>query len=89
MSSYSSGIPTSFDPALLYSELEYLDDAPPSLSHSDEIDAIQQTAAEDRAQKNSAGVVIQHRAWNTLDAFRSEEEYTIGTTGLGIILQRS
>jgi chromosome transmission fidelity protein 18 len=89
MGTYSSGIPTSFDPALLYSELEFLDDAPPSLTHSDELDAIQQTVAEDRAQKNRAGIVIQHRAWNTLDAFRSEEEYSIGTARLGTVLPRS
>ena len=82
MSNYSPGIPTSFDPALLYSEHEFLDDAPPSLSHSDELDAIEQTIAEQRAQKNSAGIVIQHRAWNTLEAFRSEEDYTIGTAAV-------
>ncbi|KAF2676879.1 hypothetical protein K458DRAFT_379203, partial [Lentithecium fluviatile CBS 122367] len=79
MSNYSPDIPISFDPALLRSELDLFDDAPPSLSHSDELDAIEQTIAEDKARKTSAGIVIQHRAWNTLEAFRSEEDYPIDT----------
>lgn len=79
MSSYSPGIPTSFDPALLYSELEFLQDPPASHSHSDELDALQQCIAQDRAKKNSEGVVIQHRAWNVADIFRSEGDHSIGT----------
>ncbi|CAN9180143.1 unnamed protein product [Alternaria alternata] len=74
MSSYSPGIPTSFDPALLHSEFELLDNAPTSLSHSDELDALQQCITEDTVKKNRAGVVIQHRAWNVADIFRSEGE---------------
>jgi chromosome transmission fidelity protein 18 len=77
MSNYSPGIPTSFDPALLHSELEFLDDAPPSLCHSDELCGIEESIAEERAKKTSAGIVIQHRAWNALEAFRSEEDYPI------------
>jgi chromosome transmission fidelity protein 18 len=82
MSSYSPGIPTSFDLALLHSEFEFLDNAPASLSHSDELDALQQCIAEDTVKKNSAGVVIQHRAWNVADIFRSEGEGLAGTTSV-------
>ena len=89
MSSYSPSIPTSFDPALLLSELEFPNDAPPSLSHSDELDALEQIIAEERVQKNKAGIVVQHRAWNTLEAFRSEEDHTIGTAGVRYILHRA
>ncbi|KAI4910089.1 hypothetical protein J4E90_007520 [Alternaria incomplexa] len=74
MSSYSPGIPSSFDPALLHSEFEFLDNAPAPSSHSDELDALHDCIAEDTAKKNSAGIVIQHRAWNVADIFRSEGE---------------
>lgn len=79
MSSYSVGIPSSFDPALLYSEFEFLQDAPPSLSYSDDIDALQQCITENTAKKTKEGVVIQHRAWKLTEAFRSEGEVPIGT----------
>lgn len=79
MSSYSNGIPTSFDPALLYSEYDHPQDAPNSHFHSDEFEALQACVAEDRIKKNQQGVVIQHRAWNTADIFRSEAEHLIGT----------
>jgi chromosome transmission fidelity protein 18 len=82
MNDYSPGIPTSFDPALLHSELEFIEAAPPSICHSDEIDAIEQTIAEDKAKKTSTRTVIQHRAWSTLEAFRSEGDYSIGTRDL-------
>ena len=82
MSSYSTGIPSSFDPALLFSELEFeiAQNAPPSHSFSDELEAIQQCITDDRAKKTSQGVVIQHRAWNIADVFRSEGEGLIGTS---------
>ncbi|USP75501.1 Chromosome transmission fidelity protein 18 [Curvularia clavata] len=79
MHSYSPGIPSSFDPALLNSELEFIHDPDPSLSHSDEFDAIQQCIAEDTVKKTRAGVVIQHRAWKLADIFRSEGEGLIET----------
>ncbi|KAF9729294.1 hypothetical protein PMIN04_009288 [Paraphaeosphaeria minitans] len=78
MSTYSDGIPTSFDPALLDSELGSLN-APASNSFSDDLDAIQQCFAEEKAKKTAAGIVIQHRVWSTLEAFRSEEDYPIDT----------
>jgi chromosome transmission fidelity protein 18 len=81
MSDYPAGFPSSFDPALLQSETDFLlnDAAPPSVSHSDEIDAIAQCIAEDRAEKTRRGIVIQYRSWNTQEAFRSEELHSIGT----------
>jgi chromosome transmission fidelity protein 18 len=82
MSSYSPGIPTSFDPALLNSELEFLYDAPASLSYSDDVDALQKCITEDTTKKTSAGTVIQHRAWNIADIFRSEGEVSIGTASV-------
>jgi hypothetical protein len=81
MSSYSPGIPSSFDPALLYSELEiqHIQNTPLSASFSDDIEALQQCITEDTAKKTSEGIVIQHRAWNIAEIFRSEGEATIGT----------
>ncbi|KAL6704070.1 Chromosome transmission fidelity protein 18 [Coniothyrium glycines] len=79
MSSYSPGIPTSFDPAILFSEHEFLQNAPASLSFSDELEALQQCIDEDIARKTHRGIVIQHRAWNLADTFRSEGEISIDT----------
>lgn len=79
MSSYSTGIPTSFDPALLYSDYDHIQNASASFSHSDEIEALQACIAEDIVKKNDQGIVIRHRAWNTADVFRSEGEQYIGT----------
>ena len=80
MSTYSD-IPTSFDPAILHSELEFLTaPAPASASFSDDLAAIQECIADEKAKKTRAGIVIQNRIWNTLEVFRSEEDYPIGTT---------
>lgn len=84
MSTYSPGIPTSFDPAIyLDSEPSLIPDtnsnAPASSSHSDEFDALQDCIQDDKAQKSKAGIVIQHRAWKTGEAFRSEEYHSVGT----------
>ncbi|CBX99065.1 hypothetical protein LEMA_P083040.1 [Plenodomus lingam JN3] len=79
MSSYSPDIPTSFDPALLHSELEFPQDAPPSFSYSDQIEALQQCIVDDTTKKTREGIVIQHRAWKISDVFRSEGEVTIDT----------
>jgi chromosome transmission fidelity protein 18 len=82
MSSYSPGIPSSFDPALLYAEHEPLQDAPPSLSFSDDIAALAHCIAEDKAKKSSEGIVIQHRAWTIAQVFRSEGDASIGTASV-------
>jgi chromosome transmission fidelity protein 18 len=81
MSSYSPGIPTSFDPAIhLHSEIDFPQDAPTSPSHSEDIEALHILAAEDKLNKTNQRVVIQHRAWNITEVFRSEEDYSIGTS---------
>jgi chromosome transmission fidelity protein 18 len=79
MSTYSAGIPSSFDPALLCSEYDQIPNAPTALSHSDDLEALQACIAEDTSRKTKEGVVIQHRAWNLVDIFRSEGEACSGT----------
>ncbi|KAF1926926.1 chromosome transmission fidelity protein 18 [Didymella exigua CBS 183.55] len=79
MSSYSAGISSSFDPALLYSEYDQPQDAPNSISHSDDIEALQACIEEDKVKKYQGGVVIQHRAWKLADIFKSEGEHSFDT----------
>lgn len=79
MSSYSAGIPSSFDPALLYSEYDHPTNVPSSISHSEDLEALQTCIDEDISKKSKEGVVIQHRAWNLVDVFRSEGEHNLGT----------
>jgi chromosome transmission fidelity protein 18 len=69
---------SSFDPAVfLHSELE---ETAPTESFSDDIIALQAQLEEATAQKNREGIVIQHRAWQTNEVFRSEEDHPIRTT---------
>lgn len=77
----SSGIPSSFDPAFLQSDLDthHLEPAPTTESFSDDYEALHQCIIEDRAKKTSQGIVIQHRAWRVTEAFRSDAERPIGT----------
>ena len=88
MSSYSPGIPTSFDPALLLPEHEFLHNAPASLSHSDELEALQLCIDENVAKKTKQGIVIQHRAWTIAETFRSEGEISIGTAYIRACMDR-
>ncbi|KAH6629383.1 hypothetical protein C7974DRAFT_359114 [Boeremia exigua] len=74
MSRNPTEIPSSFDPALLYSDFD-----PVPNSHSDDLEAIQACIAEDRARKTNKGVVIQHRAWKLTDVFRSEGQDSVDT----------
>lgn len=69
---------SSFDPALqLHSELN--DTAlPPSESFSDDIEAIHLH----RREQTQNRVVIQHRAWDLSDVFRSEDETNPGLKSL-------
>lgn len=83
MSNYSTGIPSSFDPALLCSDYDYRENAPTSLSHSEDLEALQACITEDKVRKSKEGVVIQHRAWNLADVFRSEGETFSGTACVG------
>ncbi|KAI9711659.1 MAG: hypothetical protein M1812_007092 [Candelaria pacifica] len=71
-------LPQSFDPAIfLHSEIDNpsLPLIPPSHSHSDDLEALQQQQEEVVAAKTEQGIVIQHRAWKLNEAFRSEEDY--------------
>ncbi|KAJ5665409.1 Chromosome transmission fidelity protein 18 [Penicillium maclennaniae] len=67
----SPNILSSFDPAL-HLHSEDLDNAPnlPSESFSDDLDAIHFQRREQTRNK----VVIQHRAWNLSDVFRSDDD---------------
>ncbi|RJE27186.1 hypothetical protein PHISCL_00427 [Aspergillus sclerotialis] len=63
--------PSSFDPAIhLHSQGPAID--PPSESFSDDLEALNLA----RLEKTRNKVVIQHRAWNLSDVFRSDEDLT-------------
>ncbi|KAF4635880.1 hypothetical protein G7Y89_g2206 [Cudoniella acicularis] len=57
-----------FDPSIL-----------PSSTNSDEIEALHLIQEENIQRKNKAGVVIQHRAWQLGEAFRSDADYCYET----------
>lgn len=64
-------VPSSFDPAVyLHSELP---DSVPSES-SDDIEALYLQRLETAHENRRKGVVIQHRAWNLSDVFRSDDD---------------
>ena len=66
---------SSFDPALqLHSEVAENTLNPPSESFSDDIEAIHDHRREQTRNK----VVIQHRAWNLSDVFRSDDDLKPG-----------
>lgn len=73
-----SAFPSSFDPAIhLLSEEDPdldLNHQLPSESFSDDIEALQLMREENIRNK----VVIQHRAWNLSDVFRSDEDIRPG-----------
>ncbi|KAL4803209.1 hypothetical protein BDV18DRAFT_145376 [Aspergillus unguis] len=60
----------SFDPALLLNSEDLQLENLPSESFSDELEALNLL----RAEKTRNKVVIQHRAWNLSDVFRSDED---------------
>jgi chromosome transmission fidelity protein 18 len=51
----------------------------PSISHSDELEALQLIHEESILKKNQEGQVIQYRAWKTGEAFRSDLDHPQGT----------
>lgn len=66
---------SSFDPALhLHSEEPEQPFNPPSESFSEDIEAIH----DHRRELTRNKVVIQHRAWNLSDVFRSEDDLRLG-----------
>lgn len=74
---------SSFDPALhLHSEEDFPDQQLPSESFSDDIEALQLVREENVRNK----VVIQHRAWNLSDVFRSDEDIRPGMCALGRVV---
>ncbi|KAK2758378.1 hypothetical protein FQN54_004228 [Arachnomyces sp. PD_36] len=72
----SPALPSSFDPALhLHSEGNSISNPPPlSESHSSELEAFNLQRLETIREKTRNGVVIQHRAWNLSEIFRSDED---------------
>lgn len=69
MTTSSPAVPSSFDPAIhLHSEDPAID--LPSESFSDELEALNLQ----RLEKTRNKVVIQHRAWDLSDVFRSDED---------------
>jgi len=86
-------IPYSSDPAIfLHSEPEgSIDPSPTAIlplspDDSDDLEALHIQQAEIAAEKSKRGVVIQHRAWEVADAFRSDEGYQAGQFCPGLIL---
>jgi chromosome transmission fidelity protein 18 len=69
-----SGLLPSYDPAIfLHSEPDHA----PATFFSDDLIAIQLQIQETIDEKNRERIVIQHRAWNTNEVFRSEEDHPI------------
>src|SRR5262249_5740925 len=69
-------LPSSFDPALhLHSEhLETI--ILSSESHSDELEALHAQQSQTSRELTRKGTVIQHRAWNLSEVFRSDENFS-------------
>jgi chromosome transmission fidelity protein 18 len=77
----SPRLPLTSDPAF-YDDWHHSDPIPailPSSTHSDELEAIHLTHKESIAKKNKDGQVIQHRAWKTGEAFRSDSYHLPGS----------
>ncbi|KAF2199193.1 P-loop containing nucleoside triphosphate hydrolase protein [Delitschia confertaspora ATCC 74209] len=69
-------VSSSFDPALhLHSEFDQ-QGALPSICHS-ELEALYECIEETKAANARQRIVIQHRAWNTAEVFRSEVDHSI------------
>jgi chromosome transmission fidelity protein 18 len=71
----------SFDPAIF---LHSQPDEGPTESFSDDVIALQGQIEESTARKSREGIVIQHRAWQTNDVFRSEEDHPIRETAMNV-----
>jgi chromosome transmission fidelity protein 18 len=80
MTTSSPSVPPSFDPALhLHSDILDL----PSESFSDDLEALNIQRIEQTRDK----VVIQHRAWNLSDVFRSDDDIRPGKLVVQIRLE--
>jgi hypothetical protein len=74
----SPQFPSSFDPAIHLHSEQGDDAALPPPTFSDDINGLTAILEESTARKNGQGIVIQHRAWRTVEAFRSEDENIAG-----------
>ncbi len=54
-----------------------------SSTHSDALEALQKVQQEAVVKRNKEGQVIQHRAWNVGEVFRSDIDYLNGITLTG------
>jgi chromosome transmission fidelity protein 18 len=79
MDSISSPLlPFTLDPALHDWEEEFDPIVLPSSTNSDDFEALHLVQQETIARKNKAGEVIQHRAWQLGETFRSEADHIEG-----------
>jgi chromosome transmission fidelity protein 18 len=88
--SSSPSLSSSFDPALsLYSE-SYLPEPvlAPSHSNSDDLEALHIQEEEVKTAKTLAGVVIQHRSWETPGTLRSEDVFNPETPSKSTVIDR-
>ena len=84
MDSISSPVlPFASDPALHDWEEEFDPEILPSSTNSDDFEALHLVLQESIAKKNKAGEVIQHRAWQVGEAFRSEADHVEGALDPG------
>jgi chromosome transmission fidelity protein 18 len=74
----SPTLPFTSDPALHNWEEELDPIVLPSSADSDDLEALHLVQQETIARKNKAGEVIQHRAWQLGETFRSEADYLEG-----------
>jgi chromosome transmission fidelity protein 18 len=74
----SPSLPFTSDPALYDWEEEVNPIILPSSTNPDDFEALHHVQEETIARKNKAGEVIQHRAWQLEEAFRSEADQTEG-----------
>lgn len=80
-STSSPSLPFTSDPALHDDWEEDINTiVPPSSTNSDDFEALHLIQKETIARKNKEGTVIQHRAWNLGDTFRSEADYPEGSS---------
>jgi hypothetical protein len=68
---------SSFDPAL-YLHSESADVVCADATYSDDIEALNVRRAETKAEYSRNGTVIQHRAWQAREVFRSDDSVLLG-----------
>lgn len=81
----SPSLPFTSDPALHDWDEEVNPIILPSSTNSDDFEALHLVQEETIARKNKVGEVIQHRAWQLEDTFRSEADHLEGLLDLEVI----